>query len=149
MLDGIDVENDPVNAIDPLGLFNPSKGFSSAGNAVNAGRLYATGTLKLLAAGGMTGTGVAAPAGVGTAALGTWNLTSAGKAWDRSVQQWNEALGQNWNDATWINLLGMLPYGSEFDDPCEPTAWEFLKEKAKEYKNKPGELLRELGTMGF
>lgn len=43
----------------------------------------------------------------------------------------------------------MLPYGSEFDDPCESTPWEFLKKKAKEYKNEPGELLRELGTMGF
>ena len=43
----------------------------------------------------------------------------------------------------------MLPYGSEFDAQCEPTPWEFLKEKAKEYKNNLGELLRELGATGF
>lgn len=81
--------------------------------------------------------------------LETWNLVSAEKAWIRSVQQWNETLGEKCSEATWRNLLGMLPYGSEFDAQCEPTPWEFLKEKAKEYKNNLGELLRELGATGF
>ena len=41
--------------------------------------------------------------------LETRNLVSAEKAWIRSVQQWNEALGEKCSEAAWRNLLGMLP----------------------------------------
>ncbi|WP_272867046.1 RHS repeat-associated core domain-containing protein [Desulfobulbus propionicus] len=143
------VGGDPVNSIDPLGLFNPTKGIASLGNAANAGRLYAGGVLKLGAAAGLTSTGLGAPAGTGVAALGTWNLWSAQSAWNRSLQQWNEAWNESWDDATWKNLLGILPFGTEFDDPCEPSAWDVLKAKAKNFKDKPDEIIREIGTWGF
>jgi type VI secretion system secreted protein VgrG len=143
------VENDPPNAVDPLGLFNPTKGLSSLLNAANAGRLYAGGALKLGAAGGLTATVAAAPAGAGTAALGAWNLWSGQTAWNRSLQQWNEALTEDWSDASGKNLLGVLPFGTEFDDPCEPSAWEVLKQKARDFRDKPLEFIREIGTWGF
>jgi type VI secretion system secreted protein VgrG len=143
------VQNNPVNWIDPLGLFNPAKGISSFGNAANAGRLYAGGVLKLGAAAGLTSTGVGAPAGTGIAALGTWNLWSAQSAWNRSLQQWNEAWNESWSDASWRNLLGVLPFGTEFDDPCEPSAWDVLKDKANNFRDKPGEIIKEIGTWGF
>ena len=143
------VLNDPVNFVDPWGLFNPAKVLSSLGNAANASRLYAGGTLKLAAAAGLTGTGVGAPVGAGTAALGTWNLWSAQSAWTRSMQQWNEAWNESWSDASWKNLLGVLPFGTEFDDLCEPSAGEVFKDKAKNFSEKPGEFLKEIGTWGF
>ncbi len=148
---GLFVSNNPVNAIDPLGLFNPSKGLSALGNAANAGRLYAGGALKLAGAAGLTTTGAGAPAGAGAgaAALGGWNLWSGQSAWNRSLQQWNEALNEDWSDASWKNLLGVLPFGTEFDDPCEPSPWEVLKDKANNFKDKPLEFIQEIGTLGF
>jgi type VI secretion system secreted protein VgrG len=143
------VSNNPVNWVDPLGLFNPSKGLSSLGNAANAGRLYARGALKLAGAAGLTATGAGAPVGAGAAALGGWNIWSGQSAWNRSMQQWNEALNEDWSDASWKNLLGVLPFGTEFDDPCEPSPWEVLKDKAKDFKDKPWEFMQEIGTWGF
>jgi type VI secretion system secreted protein VgrG len=143
------VSNNPVNWVDPLGLFNPSKGLSSLGNAANAGRLYARGALKLAGAAGLTATGAGAPVGAGAAALGGWNIWSGQSAWNRSMQQWNEALNEDWSDASWKNLLGVLPFGTEFDDPCEPSPWEVLKDKTKDFKDKPWEFMQEIGTWGF
>jgi RHS repeat-associated protein len=143
------VGNDPANAFDPWGLFNPTKGITSLLNAANAGRLYAGGWLKLAAAAGLAGTGVAAPAGVGTAALGVWNLWSAQTALKRSSQQWHEAWNESWSDAASKNLYGILPFGTEFDDPCEPTPGYVLLDKAKNFLNKPGEFLKEFGSWGI
>ncbi len=143
------VNNDPVNWVDPEGLFNPAKGIVSLGNAANAGRLYVGGVLKLGAAAGLASTGVGAPVETGIAALGTWNLWSAQAAWNRSLQQWNEAWLENWSDASWRNILGVLPFGTEFDDPCEPSVRDVLKDKANNYKNKPSEIVKELGTWGL
>jgi type VI secretion system secreted protein VgrG len=143
------VGNNPVNWVDPLGLFNPAKGISALGNAANAGRLYASGALKLAGAAGLTSTGAGAPVGAGAAALGAWNIYSGQSATNRAMQQWNEAWNEDWSDASWKNLLGVLPFGTEFDDPCEPSPWEVLKEKAKNFKDKPLEFLQEIGTLGF
>jgi hypothetical protein len=63
--------------------------------------------------------------------------------------QWNEALNENWTDASGRNLLGILPFGTEFDDPCEPSIWDVLKTKAKNFRDKPLEFIREIGTWGF
>ena len=139
------VGNNPVNLVDPLGLFNPS----TLGNAANAGRLYFGGVLKLAGAAGLTATGAGAPAGAGAAALGGWNIWSGQSAWNRSMKQWNEALNEDWSDASWKKFLGVLPFGTEFDDPCEPPPWEVLKDKAKDFKDKPWELIQEIGTLGF
>ncbi|MCI5142391.1 MAG: RHS repeat-associated core domain-containing protein, partial [Candidatus Electrothrix sp. ATG1] len=143
------VQNNPIIFWDPFGLLNPSKGVSSLGNAVNAGRLYAGGMLKLGAAAGLTSTGVGAPVGGGIGILGAWNLWSAQSAWNRSRQQWNEAWNESWSNASWRNLLGVLPFGTEFDDPCEPSIGDVLKNKWKNFKNKPFEIIKEIGTLGF
>ena len=121
------VQNNPVNYIDPLGLINPVKAVVALANAANAGRLYASGSLKLMAATGAGATGVGAPAGVGAALLGGWNVSSAASAQERAMQQWSEALQEDWSDASWRNLKGLLPAGQHIDDPCEPTIREFLK----------------------
>ena len=144
--------NDSVNLMDRLGLFNPAKGLSSAVNAFNAARLYRSGMVKLAAAAGLTETGVGAPAGLGSALLGAWNLYSATKAQERALQQWKEALQEDWSDATWRNLLGVLPFGQYFDDPCEPTLQEFFREKYErltEKKEALWEFISEVGTMGW
>ena len=65
------------------------------------------------------------------------------------MQQWNEAWNESWSDAGWENLLGVLPFGTEFDDPCEPSVGEVLKDKASNFSEKPGEFLKEIGTWGF
>jgi RHS repeat-associated protein len=144
--------NDPIDWVDPLGLLNPAKALASGLNAINAGRLYASGALKIAAAAGLTGTGVGAPAGAGLALLGLWNIYSGTAAQNRALIQWNEALQEKWSDATLRNLLGVLPFGQHFDDPCEPTPWEFLQEKyerAKKERSHLWELLKELGTVFF
>jgi len=94
---------------------------------------------------------VGVPAGTGTALLGAWNIYSATSAQRRAMQQWNEAINEEWSDVTWRNLLGILPFGEKYDDPCEPTPGEFFKEKFKTFEGKVGEileLLREFGTLG-
>ena len=61
-------------------------------------------------------------------------------------------INEKWSDATWKNLLGVLPFGEKYDDPCEPTPGEFLKGKYSTLKGKGSdilELLKELGTLGW
>ena len=132
---------------DPSGLFNPAKGLSSILNAANAARLYVGGVEKLAAGAGLDMTGVGVPAGYGVGAWGMWNLKSAGAAQYRGLLQWQEAWNENWGDATWGNLLGVLPFGSEYDDPCEPTVGQVLKNKFKKIHDAPLDFLSEFGTL--
>ncbi|CAB5119256.1 odd Oz/ten-m homolog 4 [Olavius algarvensis associated proteobacterium Delta 3] len=144
------VFNDPISSIDPLGLFNPTKGFVALTNAANAGRLYASGTIKLAASAGLDLTGVGIPAGIGTALLGAWNISSATAAQERAMQQWREAMREEWSDASWKNLKGLLPHGQYIDDPCEPTIREYLKDKyegLREGSDSYWDLVKEIGTL--
>jgi hypothetical protein len=69
-------------------------------------------------------------------AWGGWNLKSGGAAYQRAQQEWNEALCENWSQATWKNFYGLLPGGTHYDDPTEysgpidyikhTSVWEFL-----------------------
>lgn len=145
------VDNDPVNYTDPNGLLNPTKLGSAILNALNAGRLYATGALRLGAAAGLAGTGFT-PAGYGVAAIGAWNLKGAMSAQQRAFQQAGEALCESWDDATMRNFLGVLPFGQNFDDPWESGPVEFVQSKwegAHQSWESFGEFLGELGTWGF
>jgi len=146
------VLEDPINRLDPIGLFNPTKAISAVANALNAGRLYASGSLKLAAAAGLAATGVGTPGSAGLAFMGTWNLYSGTAAQQRAVQQWREAIAESWSNATWRNFLGVLPYGQQFDDPCEPTPSGFLErkyERLTESKAKIWEVAREIGTLSW
>jgi len=122
---------------------NPTKLIVSLANAANVGRLYAAGFLKLGAGSLLTGTGAGAPVGVVALTFGTWNLVSAQKAWERSIEQWNGAFRQSWSDATLRNLYGVLPMGQDFDDPWEPTPAEVYRRKARRYSD----TVREIGTI--
>ena len=139
------VGNNPVNDIDPLGLFNPTKGIAALANAANAGRLYATGLLKIAGAAGLAPTGVGTPGSVLFATWGFWNIRGAMVAQNRGLLLWNEAVNESWSDASWKNLLGVLPHGEEYDDPCEPSFKEFWWD----YKIKNWwEFIGEIGTIG-
>lgn len=104
------------------GLFNPAKAASVFGNAAISGFSAASGGLKLAIATGLTPasvTGVGALPPAALAAWGTWNLKSSVSAWQRAQQQWKEAQCEDWSQATWKNLYGMLPGGTHYDDPGE------------------------------
>ncbi|CAB3962639.1 YD repeat-containing protein [Burkholderia cenocepacia] len=143
------VDGNPAAYVDPLGLVNLAKAAVCSVNAMNAGRLYGTGAVKMAASVGLDATGLGAPAGVGAGAWALWNFKSAGAAWQRARQQCQEAGNEKLSDARWKNLLGVLPYGTEFDDEREPSPWEFAKKKAGEFKEKPLEILKEIGTLSF
>ena len=58
-------------------------------------------------------------------------------------------MNEDWSGASWKNPLGVLPLGTEFDDPCEPSPWEVLNDKANNSTDKPLEFIQEVGTWGF
>jgi type VI secretion system secreted protein VgrG len=142
------VGNNALNASDPLGLFNPTKGAAAVINVVNAGRLAGLGLVRWGIGELLTDTGAGAPPGLVTLAVGTWNLSGAHRAWNRAEKQWDEAWAQDWSEMSARNLLGFLPYGTEYDDPCEPSMSDVFKQKLKEWKEKPWEIIREIGTLG-
>lgn len=127
------VFSDPINSIDTLGLFNPAKGASAIGNTAISAVAGASGALKLAIAAGLSpasATGVGALPPLALTAWGAWNLKSSLAAWDRAMQQWNEALCEDWSDATFKNLYGLLPGGTNYDDPDEYSGpSEYIKEK--------------------
>jgi hypothetical protein len=91
----------------------------SFGNAALSGASAASGGLKLVAASGLTVTGVGTAPGLGMFAWSAWNMNSSMAAWQRSRQQWNEAFNENWCDANWKNWYGLFPFGTHYDDPNE------------------------------
>ena len=141
--------NNPTEWADPLGLLNFTKSLVSFVNTINAGRLYAAGVLKYAAAAGLTSTGAGSPVGAVAVGIGTWNFASAKSAWSRANQQWNEALIENWSDASWRNFLGVLPFGSEYDDPCEPWPIDVLSSKIQNFSENSLDFIIELGTLGL
>ncbi|WP_181358672.1 MULTISPECIES: RHS repeat-associated core domain-containing protein [unclassified Stenotrophomonas] len=147
------VSGNPVSAIDPLGLRNVHKTAVAVGNAVNAGRLFSVGTLRVAAGLGLEGTGVGAPAGSATLGLGVWNLTSGQKAWARAQQQWAEAACEDSSNYTRGEVLktysGLLPWGTETDDPNEPFWIEVLEQRIRDARRSPWEFIQEVGTMGL
>jgi RHS repeat-associated protein/uncharacterized repeat protein (TIGR01451 family) len=142
------VENDPVNAIDPSGLLNPAKANAAVLTAANAGRLYVTGGAKIMAAAGAYSTGVGAPIGTGALLLASWNLKGAHTALKRSWKLWNEALDEDWSEASWRNLLAVLPYGDQYDDPCEPTMMEFFRKKKQDIESGVYDWMDALSELG-
>lgn len=79
----------PINGIDPLGLFNPVKGGSVLLNASIAGISAASGIAKILITVGISPagtTGVGARSPTALYLWGTWNIKSARAAADRALQ---------------------------------------------------------------
>jgi type VI secretion system secreted protein VgrG len=141
------VLNDPVNIVDPLGLYNPVKGVVSILNAANAGRLYRNGILRLATAAGLVETGIGTPGSIVTGAVGAWNIKSGMTAQRRSLILSYEAFQEDWSEASWKNIYGLLPYGEQYDDPCEPGFIDFWTDKIKGWYNAPIEFFGEIGTL--
>ncbi|CSN59162.1 rhs core protein with extension [Shigella sonnei] len=160
----------PVSRIDPLGLFscescshfiddinnkldnlpfNPTKMFTASLNTANSARLYASGMTKFGISVAADGTIIAAPVGAASMALGAWNIKSATAAYNRANLQLSESLQENGRDRCWRNLLGILPYGEQFDDPGEPSILDVYGEKIENIKDSPMKFFEELGTLGL
>lgn len=147
------VNANPIGYVDPFGLRNWPKTFVSVGNAVNAGRLYANGALRIAAGFGMEGTGVGALPGAATIGYGTWNILSAQKAAARARQQWVEAACEDSSNYSRYDTIktfsGLLPWGTESDDPNEPVWLDVAGSRIEEIATDPLDVLFELGTMGL
>jgi hypothetical protein len=117
------VGGNPVSNVDPLGLFNPTKALSALGNASIAGYSAGAGGVKIAAAVGLSPaatTGVGALPPLALLAWGSWNLKSSMAAWQRARTQWNQAMCEDWSQASWQNFYGMLPGGTNYDDSADP-----------------------------
>ncbi|MGN6151327.1 MAG: RHS repeat-associated core domain-containing protein, partial [Lysobacteraceae bacterium] len=150
------VGGDPLTMIDPLGLFNWYKGTASILNAVNSGRLAASGAIKLGVGGGITGTGAGAAPGAGTMAWGAYNILSARKAYQRGIKLYNEALCEDtpgfWPGGARNLLVGVLPNGELADDLNEPYWLDVMEDKARSAFESPRhffDLIAEIGTGSF
>jgi uncharacterized protein RhaS with RHS repeats len=143
----------PLTATDPLGLYHVHKFVTSGLNAANAARLYASGALSLAAAGGLGGTGVGTVPAGGLAIKGVWNIAGGLKATDRSLQLLNEAMVQDSECLTRAEIVktyaGVLPWGTEADDPWEPFWLDVVGQKVERAWDKPVEFVQEIGTLGF
>lgn len=111
------------------GEFNPTKLATAALSAANAARLAASGVLKLTAGTALDLTGAGSAPGTLLVAWGGWNLRSASVALDKSFLFANQAVNENFSDASVRNLAGLLPMGQYYDDPGEPGPVDVLKEK--------------------
>lgn len=81
------------------------------------------------------GTGVGALATVGAYGLAAWRFTAAYNAAKRSLQLLKEAKNECSSQGSVKNLLGLLPFGTNFDDPQES-----FKDFAKDMLNSPSGL---------
>jgi RHS repeat-associated protein len=116
------VGGDPISRTDPLGLLNPAKAAAAFGNVGIAAFGAAGAMAKYGVAAGTTpaaATGVGALPPLALAIWGTWNLKSAIAAWNRAQQEMHEALCEHWSDASLKNFYGLLPGGTNYDDPGE------------------------------
>jgi len=127
---------DPVNTTDQSGLLNPVKFGVGSVNALRGLRSIAAGVAVLEA--GIVALPVVGPVGGGAAvAVGVASIASGFSNLSRGVRQAKEASDEKFCQASFKNLLGILPFGQEFDDPAEPSPSEFLKEKQKKFVSDP------------
>ncbi|NRF69157.1 hypothetical protein HLB44_19360 [Aquincola sp. S2] len=152
------VNNSPVTLTDPLGLMgvggggsashrgssgkskdcecqgiNPVKAGVALGNATIAGFSAASAGVKVAIAAGLspasaTGVGALPPAAL--VAWAMWNMKGSQAAWDRSMTQWREAMCEGPGKASWKNLQGLLPGGTQYDDAGEyANPWEYIQDQ--------------------
>ncbi len=147
------VGGNSLSVIDPLGLRNVHKTVVAIGNAINAGRLFASGALRIAGGLGMEAAVVTAAPGSASIGLGVWNIASGQKAWARAEQQWAEAACEDSDSYSRADVLktysGLLPWGTETDDPGEAYWIEIMEMRVREAAHKPGEFLQEVGTIGL
>ncbi|HCM1964449.1 TPA: RHS repeat protein [Salmonella enterica subsp. salamae serovar 56:l,v:z39] len=160
----------PVVKVDPLGLFtceicshmidevnnsldnlpfNPAKMLTASLNATNSARLYASGATKLGIGVAADGTVIFSPVGTASMVWGAWNIKSATASYNRANLLLSESLNETGKDRCWRNLLGVLPYGEQFDDPGEPSLTDVYKEKFRNMMDSPMNFIEEIGTLMF
>lgn len=113
------VGGNPLNYTDPLGLYNYWKGAAAVANAALAAGNTAAGLATAVAGTAAAGTGVGVVATVGAYGFAAWRLTAAYNAAKRAKQLLKEAAQECPSDGSVKNLLGILPFGTNFDDPHE------------------------------
>jgi len=114
---------------------------TAALSAANAGRLAASGVAKLTAGTAADVTGVGSPPGTLAIAMGVLNLRGAAAALDKSFLLGQEALNENWSDASLRNFAGLLPLGQYYDDPGEPGPIQVVEGKLEHVGCLVGEAL--------
>jgi RHS repeat-associated protein len=113
------VDNNPLGGVDPEGLFNYAKGAVALGNLIIAGVNISAGAASIVGGAGVAPTGVGVPVSVGAIAFGAFRINAGIAAARRAKQQFDEAKKECPSDASLNNLLGLLPFGQNFDDPQE------------------------------
>jgi len=115
------VGGDPVSNIDPLGLDNIAKGLvgtANVGRSIGLAIQGRTMTLVAVVTAGLGQPELAVP----SAAIAAWKFNSSATALEMGFQQLVES--QRECESHWKNALGLLPFGTKFDDPGEPLPWE-------------------------
>ena len=109
--------------------FNPTKALTAYINASVAGNKATKGIILVFSGLGAIPTVAGAPIGSSSVALGTWNIKGAHAAYLRGEQQIFESSYENGGNASLRNFLGILPFGTEFDDFEEPYLTTVYREK--------------------
>ena len=62
---------------------------------------------------------------------GLWNFKASVAAFERAYVIWNEALCEEWGEASFQNLYGLLPKGNLYDDKNDPYTdpLDYIKKK--------------------
>ena len=94
-------------------------------NAIRSAQTFISGGAKLVAGGPF--------APVGAAQVGVF----APSLLTRGGLQIREALSEGFFDATPRNLLGLAPAGQAFDDPDEPTLFQYIDQLATQFEEDP------------
>ncbi len=121
--------NNPANNVDPIGEQNIAKLAASGISYLNSFRLAIGAVTKATAA------VLTAETGLGTMAFSAWgyaNMYASSKAFNKASKIFNEALNEDFSDASLKNLLSPLPFGEYYDDPCEPSPQEYFENKIRE-----------------
>lgn len=111
----------------PLLPFNPVKIGIGTINAALGVKKIAEGATIIIAGGGS----------VGAVAAGGLKIALGLGTFRRGLLQIDESLSETSSDANVKNLLGLLPFGQEFDDPHEPGPIEFAKRSAERFVQNP------------
>ena len=133
------MHNDPSSQMDPLGLCNYVKTAVGIANIARGVGQVAIGIPEALVgvpaiiAGPATGplVGLEEAGAVMVTAKATYDITGGGFKIRRGIGQIAEGLPDE-DKGHWRNLLGLLPFGSLYDDPGES-----LKDAWKDFKNMP------------
>jgi len=137
-------EANPIMVSDPSGLINYLKSIVSILNGIIGATNIGSGAAFVVTGAGIGATGVAAPFSIASIAYGVFKLNAGIAALRRAKQQFKESIKECPSDATFRNLLGLLPFGQNFDDKGET-----IQDYGQSLLNKPAaRLIIELLTYG-